>query len=96
MFSFSPIRATCSCHFILFDGDRKTYYEEERKKKRATRMSRAILLHKQDIIGLYVLLTVHLITVFVHSQLDAQFFFLYFLFQFSTCFEQPSAHHQGS
>jgi hypothetical protein len=30
----------------------------------------------------------------VNDQLDAQFFFLIYLFQFSTCFEQHSAHHQ--
>jgi len=38
---------------------------------------------------------VQLITVFLNNQLDAQFFSLY-LFQFSTCFEQPSAHHRES
>ena len=37
-----------------------------------------------------------LITIFVNDQIDAQFLFLYGLFQFSTCFEQPSAHHQQS
>jgi hypothetical protein len=30
----------------------------------------------------------------VNDQLDAQFFFLICLFQSSTCFEQPCAHHQ--
>jgi len=30
----------------------------------------------------------------VNNQLDAQFFFLIYLFQFSTCFEHPCAHHQ--
>ena len=34
----------------------------------------------------YVLLTVHLITVFVNNQLDVHFFYIC-LFQFSTCFE---------
>jgi len=29
----------------------------------------------------------------VNDQLDAQFFYMY-LFQFSTCSEQPCAHHQ--
>jgi hypothetical protein len=29
-----------------------------------------------------------------NEQLDAQFFSLICLFQFSTCFEQPRAHHQ--
>jgi hypothetical protein len=32
--------------------------------------------------------------VLVNGQLDAQFFFLICLFQSSTCFEQPCAHHQ--
>jgi len=31
----------------------------------------------------------------VSDQIDAQFFSMY-LFQFSTCFEQPSAHHQDN
>jgi len=34
--------------------------------------------------------------IFVNNQLDAHFFFLYLLFQFYTCFKQPSAHHQKS
>jgi len=33
----------------------------------------------QSLIEYYVLLTVHLIRVFVNNQLDAQFFFLYLL-----------------
>ena len=44
----------------------------------------------------YVLLTVHLGTILVTNQPDAQFFFLICLFQFSTFFEQPCAHHQES
>ena len=44
----------------------------------------------------YILLTVHLVTILVNTQFDAQFFFLIHLFQFSTCFEQPCAHHQES
>jgi hypothetical protein len=32
--------------------------------------------------------------VLVNDQLDAQFFFLMCLFQFSACFEQPRVHHQ--
>jgi len=36
----------------------------------------------------------HLFSVLVDNQLDAQFFFLIYLFQFSTCFEHPCAHHQ--
>jgi len=45
---------------------------------------------------LYILLIVHLVKIFVNNQLDAQFFFLINLYQFSTCFEQPCAHHQES
>ena len=41
-----------------------------------------------------VLLTVHRGSVLVNNQLDAQFFFHIYLFQFSTCFEDPCAHHQ--
>jgi hypothetical protein len=40
-----------------------------------------------------ILLTAHLGTVLVNNQLDTLFQCIY-LFQFSTCFEQPSAHHQ--
>jgi hypothetical protein len=36
----------------------------------------------------------HLDTILVNDQLDAQFFFLICLFQSSTCFGQPRAHHQ--
>jgi len=32
--------------------------------------------------------------ILVNNQPDAQFFFRIYLFQFSTCFEQPCAHHQ--
>jgi hypothetical protein len=42
----------------------------------------------------YVLLTVHLGIILVNDQLDAQFFFLICLFQSSSFFEQPRAHHQ--
>jgi hypothetical protein len=42
----------------------------------------------------YVLLTVHLGSVLVNNQLDAQLFFRVYLFQFSTCLEHPCAHHQ--
>ena len=38
----------------------------------------------------------HLGKVLVNKQLDAQFFFLICLFQFSKCFEQLGAHHQES
>ena len=42
----------------------------------------------------YVLLILHLGIILVNNQHDAQLFFLTRLFQFSTCFEQQSAHHQ--
>jgi hypothetical protein len=35
-----------------------------------------------------------LILILVNDQLDALFFFRICLFQFSTCFEHPCAHHQ--
>jgi len=34
--------------------------------------------------------------VLVNKQLEAQFFFLIYLFQFFTCFEHLCAHHQGN
>ena len=34
--------------------------------------------------------------ILVNNQLDAQFFFLIYLFQFFTCFEHSCAHHQGN
>ena len=43
---------------------------------------------------LYILLTVHLGSFLVNNQIGAQFFFHIYLFQFSTCFEHPCAHHQ--
>jgi hypothetical protein len=36
----------------------------------------------------------HLGSVLVNKQLDTQFFFYMYLFQFSTCFEHHCAHHQ--
>jgi len=42
----------------------------------------------------YILLTVHLGSFRVNNQLDAQFFFRIYLFQFATCFEHPCAHRQ--
>jgi hypothetical protein len=50
----------------------------------------------QIITVFYVLLTVHLITVLVNNQLDDNTFSYIRLFEFSTCFEKPSAHHQES
>jgi hypothetical protein len=41
----------------------------------------------------YISLTVHLGIILVNNQHDALFQCIY-LFNFSTCFEQPSAHHQ--
>jgi len=43
----------------------------------------------------YISLTVHLGIILVNNQLDALFQCTrIYLFHFSTCFEQPSAHHQ--
>ena len=36
----------------------------------------------------------HKSSILVNNQLDAQFFFHIYLFQFCTCFEHPCAHHQ--
>ena len=54
------------------------------------------LLHYTAITGFsfYVLLTVHLGIILVNNKLDAHFFFLLRLFQFSKLFEQHSVHHQ--
>ena len=41
----------------------------------------------------FFFLTVHLGTIPINNQLDALFQCIY-LIHFSTCFEQPSAHHQ--
>jgi hypothetical protein len=46
----------------------------------------------QVAVKFYILLTVHLGVILVNNQLDALFYM--YLFHFSTCFEQPSAHHQ--
>jgi len=54
---------------------------------------RSFNLCPRNHLSFYVLLTVNLIRIFVNNQIDAQFFFL---FQFSTCFDQPCAHHQES
>jgi len=50
----------------------------------------------KNISEFYILLTVHLGSILVNNQLDAQFFFRVYtyLFQFSTCFEHPCARHQ--
>jgi hypothetical protein len=45
-------------------------------------------------VHLYVLITVYLGIILVNDQLDAKFFFLICLFQSSTCFQKPRAHHQ--
>jgi hypothetical protein len=47
-----------------------------------------------NVSGFDVLLTVQLASVPVNNQPDAQFFFYIYLFQFSTYFEHPCAHHQ--
>jgi hypothetical protein len=43
----------------------------------------------------YISLTVYLGIILVNNQLDALFLCIY-LFNISTCFEQPSAHHQAN
>jgi hypothetical protein len=48
---------------------------------------------RQESIIFYIWLTVHLGTVLVNNQLGALFQCIY-LFHLSTCFEEPSAHHQ--
>jgi hypothetical protein len=60
---------------------------------RLQKHSRILKMPQPDIL-FYVLLTAHLGIILVNDQLDAQFFFLICLFQSSTCFEQPRAHHQ--
>ena len=44
----------------------------------------------------YILVTVHLGIILINNQPDAQLLiYIYiYLFRFSTCFEQPCAHHQ--
>jgi hypothetical protein len=42
----------------------------------------------------YDLFIVHLGSIVINNQLDAQFLFRIYLLQFSTCFEHPCAHHQ--
>ena len=51
-------------------------------------------LWKQDASFPMFLLTVHLGTILVNKQIEAQFFFRICLFRNSTCFEQPCAYHQ--
>ena len=54
-----------------------------------------VMFSENCIAEFYVLLTVHLGSVLVNKQLDAQFFFFrIYSFQFSTCFEHSCAHHQ--
>ena len=54
------------------------------------------IMHGATVKEYYVLLTVRLGIFLVNNQLDTQLFFIICLFQFSTCFEQPCAHHQES
>ena len=44
----------------------------------------------------YILVTVHLGTIPINNQFDAEFPLYIYLSRFSTCFEQPCAHHQES
>jgi len=48
---------------------------------------------ERNITEFYILLTVHLGIILVNNQLDALLQCIY-LFHLSTCFKQPSAHHQ--
>ena len=41
-------------------------------------------------------MSVHLGRILINNQFDAHFLLYIYLFRFSTCFEQPSAHHQES
>ena len=52
-----------------------------------------LIFRKVFVSNFYILLTVHLGIILVNNQLDAQFFCMC-LFRYSTCFEQPYAHHQ--
>jgi hypothetical protein len=74
------------CHFKQYDHDR-------RDLSRLT-LSRIVAFQIHHLTFFYVLLTAHLGIILINNQLDAQFFFLLCLFQFSACFEQHRAHHQ--
>jgi hypothetical protein len=73
---------TCSLRILKFE----TFKED--------RFIESSLLSASFYVEFYVLLTVHLGIILVNDRLDAQFFFLICLFQSSSCFEQPRAHHQ--
>jgi hypothetical protein len=45
-------------------------------------------------VTIYISLTVHLGIILVNNQIDPLFFQCIYLFPFSTCFKQPSTHHQ--
>jgi hypothetical protein len=62
--------------------------------RKATGIGIQTFSEKFEVRKFYVLLTVHLGIILVNDKLDAEFFFLICLFQSSTCFEQPRAHHQ--
>jgi len=66
-------------------GTEKVYWYKGKDELRKIRVV--------QLFGFYILLTVYLGIILVNNQPDALFQCIY-LFHLSTCFEQPSAHHQ--
>jgi hypothetical protein len=67
------------------------------KKKKNRQNFMAINVQKLQLQWKYFVFSVMRKFIFyflVNNQLDVQFFFRIYLFQFSTCFEHPCAHHQ--
>ena len=58
------------------------------------RMCKKMAKENYAVVDFMFFFTVHLGSFLVNNQLDAQFFFRIYLFQFSTCFDHPCAHHQ--
>jgi len=93
----SRVRGHCFCDRVRTGSERQTrtsLFFFTLSNVTLLRPSAASLLDRLIWLEFYVLLIVHLGSVLVNNQLDAQFFFRICLFQFSTCFEQPCAHHQ--
>ena len=57
-------------------------------------LSVILYLFKCDLSKIFSFLTVHLGIFLANNQFDAEFFLHIRLFRYSTCFEQPCAHHQ--
>ena len=74
-------------HFYL--GDPRLLEEVEGLKPDPEKHDFYLDVHE---VRFYILLTVHLRKILVNNQLDA--LFSMYLFNFPTCFEQPSVHHQ--